>query len=303
MFRSILRRAAEIHAPSGCRRYATLDFPLMQEDPGRKSAGEKFERLVEIMARLRGEGGCPWDREQTFDSIKPYTLEETYEVLDAIDRRDWRALAEELGDLILQAVFYAQMASEQGHFTIADALDAINAKLVRRHPHVFGEGTARTTEQVLARWNEIKQEEKRGRGEEKHGLLDDVLRNQPALMEAAHLSKRAASAGFDWPDISGVFDKIREEISELEKARERPSREEMEGEIGDLLFTVVNAARFLGVDPEQALRRTNAKFRERFAQVESGLAGRGRGFHETTIEEMEELWQQAKRKEESKSAG
>lgn len=275
----------------------------MQEDPGRKSAGEKFERLIEIMARLRGEGGCPWDREQTFDSIKPYTLEETYEVLDAIDRRDWRALAEELGDLILQAVFYAQMAAEQGRFTITDALDAINDKLVRRHPHVFGDGTARTAEQVLARWNEIKQEEKRERGEERRGLLDGVLRNQPALMEAAHLSKKAAATGFDWPDIGGVVDKIREEIVELEKARSGASREEIEGEIGDLLFTVVNAARFLGVDPEQALRRTNAKFRERFAQVESGLAKRGRGFHETTIEEMEELWQQAKKKAGSKSAG
>lgn len=275
----------------------------MQEDPGRKSAGEKFERLIEIMARLRGEGGCPWDREQTFDSIKPYTLEETYEVLDAIDRRDWRALAEELGDLILQAVFYAQMAAEQGHFTVADALDAINAKLVRRHPHVFGDGTARTAEQVLARWNEIKQEEKRERGEERRGLLDGVLRNQPALMEAAHLSKKAAATGFDWPDIGGVVDKIREEIGELEKARSGASHEEIEGEIGDLLFTVVNAARFLGVDPEQALRRTNAKFRERFAQVESGLSERGKGFHQTTIEEMEELWQQAKRKEGSKSAG
>jgi MazG family protein len=278
-------------------------FPLMQEDPGKKSAGEKFERLVEIIARLRGEGGCPWDREQTFDSIKPYTLEETYEVLDAIDRRDWRALAEELGDLVLQAVFYAQMAAEEGHFTIGDALDAVNAKLVRRHPHVFGDGTARTAEQVLARWNEIKQEEKRERGEERQGLLDGVLRNQPALMEAAHLSKKAAAAGFDWPDIGGVFEKIREEIAELEKAREGASLEEIEGEIGDLLFTVVNVARFLGVDPEQALRRTNAKFRERFAQVEGGLAERGRSFRETTIEEMEELWQQAKKKEGSKSAG
>lgn len=275
----------------------------MQEDPGKKSAGEKFERLVEIMARLRGEGGCPWDREQTFDSIKPYTVEETYEVLDAIDRRDWRALAEELGDLVLQAVFYAQMAAEEGHFTIADALDAINAKLVRRHPHVFGDGTARTAEQVLARWNEIKQEEKRERGEGKQGLLDGVLKNQPALMEAAHLSKKAAAAGFDWPDISGVFEKFREEIAELEKARENASKEEIEGEIGDLLFTAVNAARFLGVDPEQALRRTNAKFRERFAHVEAGLAERGRSFRETTIEEMEELWQRAKRNEGSKSAG
>lgn len=273
----------------------------MQEDAARASAGEKFERLVEIMARLRGEGGCPWDREQTFDSIKPYTLEETYEVLDAIDRRDWRALAEELGDLILQAVFYAQMAAEAGHFTIADALDAINAKLVRRHPHVFGDAVATTAGEVLERWSQIKEEEKRERGEPKRGLLDGVLRNQPALMEAAHLSKKAAAAGFDWPDIGGVFDKMREEISELENAREGASREKIEEEIGDLLFTAVNVARLLGVDPEQALRRANAKFRSRFAEVENGLAERGRGFHQTTIEEMEELWQKAKTRERSKS--
>jgi MazG family protein len=273
----------------------------MPEDSRCLPVGGKFERLVEIMARLRAEGGCPWDRQQTFDSIKPYTLEETYEVLDAIDRRDWRALAEELGDLILQAVFYAQMAAEEGRFSIGDSLDAINAKLVRRHPHVFGDGTAKTAEQVLARWNEIKQEEKRERGEEKQGLLDSVLRNQPALMEAAHLSKKAAAAGFDWPDISGVIGKMREELSELEKAREGGSQEKIEEEIGDLLFTVVNVARFLGVDPEQALRRTNAKFRTRFAEVENGLAARGRDFRQTTIEEMEELWQQAKSKEESKS--
>ncbi len=283
------------------KRYVTLEISPMQDHPGRPRAGEKFDRLVEIMARLRGPGGCPWDREQTFDSIKPYTLEETYEVLDAIDRRDWRALAEELGDLILQAVFYAEIAAEQGLFTIADSLDAINAKLVRRHPHVFGGGTAKTAEQVLARWNEIKADEKRERGEQPKGLLDGVLRNQPALMEAAHLSKKAAAAGFDWPDVGGVFDKMREEIAELEKARRGESPEKIEEEIGDLLFTIVNLARFLGADPEQALRRTNAKFRARFAEVENGLAARGRDFRQTTIEEMEELWQQAKAKEESKS--
>ena len=168
---------------------------------------------------------------------------------------------------------------------------------------VFGDGTAKTAEQVLARWTEIKQEEKRERGEGKRALLDSVLRNQPALMEAAHLSKKAAAAGFDWPDITGVFEKMHEEIAELERAREGTEKEKIEEEIGDLLFTVVNAARFLGVDPEQALRRTNAKFRARFAEVENGLAARGREFRQTTIEEMEELWQQAKTREGSKSGG
>jgi|YNPMSStandDraft_1061717.scaffolds.fasta_scaffold03567_8 MazG family protein len=300
MTQSIRRSAAKAKA-AAAQGVLIWGFPAMQKEQARAGAGEKFERLVEIMARLRGEGGCPWDRQQTFDSIKPYTLEETYEVLDAIDRRDWRALAEELGDLMLQAVFYAQMAAEAGHFTIGDALDAINAKLVRRHPHVFAGGDAKTAEQVLERWNEIKAEEKRERGEEQQGLLDGVLRNQPALMEALHLSKKAASAGFDWPEIGGVFEKMREEIAELEKARKAAAPEEIEEEIGDLLFTVVNAARFLGVDPEQALRRTNAKFRARFARVENGLAERGKDFRQTTIEEMEELWQQAKKRETSKS--
>lgn len=253
------------------------------------------------MARLRGPDGCPWDREQTFDSIKPYTLEETYEVIDAIDRRDYRALAEELGDLLLQAVFYAQMAAEQGRFTICDALDAINEKLVRRHPHVFGAGQARTAAEVLERWNEIKRQEKAGRGEAPAGLLDTVLRNQPALMEAAHLTRKAAGAGFDWPSIDGVVEKLREELAELESARSAQAREPIEEEIGDILFTIVNIARFLNVDPEQALRKTNGKFRRRFSEVEAGLAGRGKDFKETTLEEMEELWQKAKRNDSSRS--
>ncbi|MBI5280447.1 MAG: nucleoside triphosphate pyrophosphohydrolase [Candidatus Solibacter usitatus] len=258
------------------------------------SAGQRFQRLVEIMARLRAPGGCPWDREQTFDSIKPYTLEETYEVLDAIDRRDYRGLAEELGDLMLQVVFYAQMAEEAGHFRISGALDAVNEKLVRRHPHVFGDGDAKTPEQVLKRWDEIKGEEKQGRGEKSGGLLDGVVSNQPALCEAAQISRRAAGAGFDWPEIGQALDKVREELDELARARADESQEEIEGEIGDLLFTIVNVARFLKADPEQALRKTNAKFRRRFAHVEEELKRRGRRVDESNLEEMEALWQQAK---------
>lgn len=253
------------------------------------------------MARLRAPGGCPWDREQTYDTIKPYTLEETYEVMDAIDRRDFRALAEELGDLMLQVVFYAQMAEEEGRFTIADSLDAINAKLVRRHPHVFSDGDAKTPEQVLKRWDEIKLQEKKGRGEAPKGLLDGVLKHQPALMEATHLSRKAAGAGFDWPSFDGVLDKVREEIGELEAAHGAQSQKEIEGEVGDLLFTIVNVARFLGVDPEQALRKTNSKFRRRFSHVEQGLAAQGRSLKESNIEEMERLWQQAKSADRSKS--
>lgn len=258
------------------------------------TAGQRFERLVEIMAMLRAPGGCPWDREQTFDTIKPYTLEETYEVLDAIDRRDWRGLSEELGDFILQAVFYAQMAAEEDKFRIDDALDAINEKLVRRHPHVFGEGDAKTADAVKARWDEIKAEEKQARGEKPKGLLEGIPRAMPALVEAQQISSKAAGAGFDWPDIGQVADKVREELVELEQARAQAGTEEIEGEIGDLLFTIVNLARFLKVDPEQALRRTNAKFRQRFAHVEAGVAANGKTLSESSLEEMEELWQQAK---------
>jgi MazG family protein len=249
---------------------------------------------VAIMAKLRAPDGCPWDREQTFDSIKKYTLEETYEVIDAIDRKDWRDLCEELGDFMLQAVFYAQMAREEGKFTIDDSLDAINEKLIRRHPHIFAAGDAKTADEVKTRWDEIKAEEKKARGDKPKGLLDGIPRVMPALVEAQQISSKAAGAGFDWPNIGQVADKVREELLELEDARANAGSDEVEGEIGDLLFTIVNLARFLKVDPEQALRRTNAKFRKRFAYVERGLAGRGKGVGDSSLEEMEALWQEAK---------
>lgn len=259
-------------------------------------AGERFEQLIEIMAKLRAPDGCPWDREQTFDSIKKYTLEETYEVLDAIDARDWRGLCEELGDFLLQAVFYAQMASEEGRFGIEDSLAAINEKLIRRHPHVFGTGDAKTADEVKTRWDEIKAEEKKSRGELVKGLLEGIPKALPALVEAQQISSKAAGAGFDWENIHQVGDKVREELLELEQAEASTARgsEEIEGELGDLLFTIVNLARFLKVDPEQALRKTNQKFRKRFAHVERGLAARGKQLEESRIEEMEALWQEAK---------
>jgi len=236
------------------------------------------------MARLRAPGGCPWDREQNFDTIKPYLLEETYEVMDAIDTRDWNGLAEELGDLLLQSVFFAQMASEAGHFDISDSLEAINSKLVRRHPHVFGDGSANTADDVKRKWDEIKKAEK----PEKKGLLTGVPRTLPALVEAQQISSRAATAGFDWENVDQVFGKLKEEVAELNAAS---SQDEKEDELGDILFVIVNIARFLKVDPEQALRRTNAKFRRRFGHVEEGL---GKPLKEATIEEMEALWQAAK---------
>ncbi len=256
--------------------------------------GQKFERLVEIMARLRAPGGCPWDREQTFDTIKPYLLEETYEALEAIDARDWRGLAEELGDLMLEAVFFAQMASEEGTFNIGDSLDAINEKLVRRHPHVFGTGEAKTADAVKKRWDEIKADEKKERGDKPKGILATVPRNFPALVEAQQISSKVANVGFDWANTDQVLEKLHEELDELAEARKGESHEELENEIGDILFALVNVARHLKVDPEQALRRSNAKFRRRFGHVESHAALPG-----ATLEEMEALWQEAKAAEAS----
>jgi MazG family protein len=259
-----------------------------------ETSGEKFQKLIEIMARLRAPGGCPWDREQTFDSIKPYTLEETYEVLDAIDRRDWKDLAEEIGDFLLQGVFYAQMASEQQLFRIEDSLDAINRKLVRRHPHVFGEETAETSGDVKRIWGEIKAEEKKSKGREEEGLLGSVPRALPALVEAQQITSRAAGVGFDWENPGQVLDKLQEELGEFDQARRQGAHDRLEDELGDLLFVLVNLARFVKVDPEQALRRTNTKFRERFAHIERRLAERGKKPAESNIEEMEALWQEAK---------
>jgi len=258
------------------------------------SAAEKFAQLIALMARLRGPGGCPWDREQTFDTIKPYTLEETYEVLDAIDRRDWPDLAEELGDYILQAIFYAQMAAEQGLFTIEDALEAIHQKLLRRHPHVFGAEHAANAGDVKRIWGEVKAAEKNAQGKPEESLLAGVPRALPALVEAQQISTRAAGVGFDWENPEQVLDKLDEELREFAAARRSGSRAELENELGDMLFVLVNLARFVQVDPEQALRATNAKFRQRFGYVERKLAEGGKKPADATVQEMEALWQEAK---------
>jgi len=260
-----------------------------------RNPGDKFQELVSIMARLRAPGGCPWDREQTFDTIKPYTLEETYEVLDAIDRRDWNDLAEELGDYILQAVFYAEIAAEQDLFHIGDALEAINQKLIRRHPHVFGNESAETAGDVKRIWGEVKSAEKKDKGQSAPDLLGSVPRALPALVEAQQIASRAAGVGFDWENPDQVLEKLHEELGEFDQARRNASQDELEDEMGDLLFVLVNLARFVKVDPEQALRKSNAKFRRRFGYVERKLAERGRTPQESNIEEMEALWQEAKR--------
>jgi MazG family protein len=284
------------------------------------STGAKFEKAVAIMARLRAPGGCPWDREQTFDTIKRYTLEETYEVLEAIDNRDWPELAEELGDLLLQVLFYAEMAQEEKRFSIDDVLDALSNKLIARHPHVFGDVKAEDAHTVLKNWEAFKErekEEKRARnasGVPGHeaapaALLNSVSSKMPALLEANKISSKAAHVGFDWPDIQGLLEKLKEETEELAehvhevppgglKARDVKIPEalhaRMEDEVGDLFFVLVNIARYLSVDPESALRKTNRKFRRRFGWLEEQLRKQGKTLKETNLEEMETLWQQAK---------
>ena len=257
---------------------------------GNINIGAKFQDLVDLMARLRAPGGCPWDREQTFDTIKPFLLEETYEVMDAIDARDWKGLSGEIGDLMLQAVFFSQMAAEQNLFTIGDAIDAIAAKLVRRHPHVFGDETAHTESDVRKLWSEIKAEEKREDGKPVATLLDGVPRALPALVEAQQITSRAAQVGFDWNSAEEVLAKLDEERGEFERA----TPAEKEDELGDMLFVLVNLARFVKVDPEQALRRTNAKFRRRFGFIERELQARGKSLSGSSVQEMENLWQESK---------
>lgn len=261
-------------------------------------SGEKFERLIEIMARLRAPGGCPWDREQTLESLRPYLIEETYEALDAIDRKDWEHLSEELGDVLLQIVFQSQIAQEQGLFAIDNVVDSISEKLVRRHPHVFANDSVDTADQVLVRWEEIKAEEKAAKApsneKQDDALLDSVPRSQPALLEAYDVGKKAAKTGFDWTQFDDLLNKLNEERDEISAAVASGDKDAIEDEVGDLLFMAVNIARHLKVHPEIALRRANAKFRERFAYVESSLKRQGRTLEQASLDEMEALWQQAK---------
>jgi ATP diphosphatase len=252
-------------------------------------------RLIEIMARLRDkQTGCPWDIEQTFATIAPYTIEEAYEVADAIARNDMRDLREELGDLLLQVVYHAEMASEIGAFSFGDVVEAITAKMIRRHPHVFGEADARAAGAAKGIWEKIKAEEKRARGETPKRLLDGVPVAIPAMMRAMKLQEKASTVGFDWNDPRAVLTKLREEIDEIEAELDAASPERLADEVGDLLFAVANLARHLKLDPDQALAGTNAKFVRRFAAVEDGLAAEGRTPKDATLDEMESLWQRAK---------
>jgi nucleoside triphosphate diphosphatase len=265
-----------------------------------------ISRLLEIMASLRTPGsGCPWDLEQDFATIAPYTIEEAYEVADAIARGDLDDLRDELGDLLLQVVFHARMAEEQNAFDFGDVVEAISRKMIRRHPHVFADQDGRLTpSDVKGAWERIKAEEKVERAarrpavENSHkSLLSDLKAGQPALARAMALQRKASTVGFDWNDPRAVLRKIREEADEIEAALERGDASELESETGDLLFAVVNMARHVGVDPEMALRGTNAKFERRFGYIERALASRGRSLSSASLEEMDSLWNEAKAEE------
>jgi len=269
-----------------------LYVPPTQEDAVRM---RQFSTLKEIVAVLRGPEGCPWDREQTHQSLRKYLLEESYEVLETIDDDDPDAMCEELGDLLLQIMLHAQIAAEEGYFTVEDVVATLSEKLIRRHPHVFGDTTAEDAEQVVANWQQIKAEEKAAKGEDQAdtSLLEGIPRGLPALMVAYKLQKKAAQVGFDWDNVEDVLRKVKEEFQEVREAQEA----DRAGELGDLLFAVVNLARFYKVDPEEALSLTNRKFQHRFAYIERKLREAGRTFADTNLEEMDQWWEEAKHQE------
>lgn len=273
-------------------------------------ASKDISRLIEIMEALRQpETGCPWDVVQTFETIKPYTIEEAYEVADAIERKDMDDLCEELGDLLLQVVFHARIAEEMGEFAFGDVVHAVTSKMIRRHPHVFAVSDADTPDGVKLQWDRIKAEEKRERAERrarrgitedfKAGFLGGVQRSQPALTEALKLQEQAARAGFDWSNPAPILDKIEEEIAELREALAEGKPEKVSDELGDLIFALVNIGRHVKADPEDALRGTNTKFRRRFNHIETSLSQNGETLEEASLERMEDLWQAAKRIERS----
>ncbi|HET7698363.1 MAG TPA: nucleoside triphosphate pyrophosphohydrolase [Vicinamibacterales bacterium] len=259
-------------------------------------AGSAFQTLVDIMVRLRGPQGCPWDREQTLESLRGFLLEETHEVLDAIDRGDTAALEGEIGDLIFEGVFLAQICADAGHFTVADSLGRINAKLIRRHPHIFDPGgrPLDTPGQVHQQWEQIKAREQADAGE-RRAVLGGVPKALPALLRAYEIGTRVAAVGFDWSRTADVVDKIEEEVAELRAAVQAEGAARTEEEMGDLLFSIANLSRKLGIDPESALRKANEKFTTRFTALEESLHAQGRSVHDATLEEMEREWQAVKR--------
>ena len=268
------------------------DVSHAPEGSEREDAAREIRRLLNIMARLRAPDGCPWDQVQDFDSIAPYTIEEAYEVADAIARRDWPALRDELGDLLFQAVYHAQMAEEAGHFRFADVARSIGDKMLARHPHVFGSAEIADAAAQTDAWEVRKSAERAKRGET--GTLAGVPDALPALTRAAKLTRRAGRVGFDWPDAESVLEKLAEETAELRAELPGADRDRLEDEMGDMLFVLANLARKLDLDPEQCLHRANAKFERRFGAIEAALAREGRAPRDASLEEMEALWQSAK---------
>lgn len=261
-------------------------------------SGSRMKALAEVVARLRSPQGCPWDQAQTAQSMKPYLIEEAFEVLEAMDGPpdQWR---EELGDLLFQIVFHARLAEEQGLFDLAGVASGIHDKMVRRHPHVFGDSTATSAEGVVQSWEQQKREERR-KTQQRASVLDGIPSAQPALLEAWRMTEKASRVGFDWPDVSGVQEKLAEELGELQEAMREGSQAAIEHELGDVLFSVVNLARFLGVNPEDALKKTNRRFKARFHRIEDALLAQGKRPEEVHMEQLEQLWQEAKRLEQGK---
>jgi MazG family protein len=255
-----------------------------------------FDDLVQLMTTLRGPDGCPWDRKQTLPDLKPFVIEEAYEAVDAIDKNDRAALMEEVGDVLLEAVFIAEITREEGSFDIYDSITAIHDKLVRRHPHVFADAVAKDAEQVLVNWEKLKSEERKA---ENKSVLSGVPRSMPALLKAARLTEKAARVGFDWRRTDDVFDKLDEEIGELREAVASGDASKIEDEIGDLLFTIANIARKVNANPEEALQSTNRKFMRRFESMEKQVHERGQNLDQLTLEEMDKLWDDAKAAERS----
>jgi MazG family protein len=274
-------------------------------DTPRKRPGEAFRDLVELISRLRAPGGCPWDREQTHESLKPMLLEEAYEVIEAIDDGDDQELMGELGDLLLQVVFHSQIAAEQDRFTVAEVIERVASKMVHRHPHVFGQDTAQSSSEVLRNWEAIKAAELAAKGVGREGsMLDSVSAKLPAVMEAFQMTTKVSRVDFDWPDVPSVLEKLDEEVDELKQAvaTQSPNHREIADEVGDLLFVAVNVARLLGIDPESALKASNRKFRRRFRYIEDRLREQGRKPADSDHLEMDALWDEAKEKEKDHAA-
>jgi tetrapyrrole methylase family protein / MazG family protein len=294
--KKITRAAKRRNKPAPKKRTAPgKKFNLPSETPG-----QWFEKLVAVMARLRAPGGCPWDREQTHATLRTYLIEEAYEVLEALDARDDRKFSEEMGDLLLQVLFHSQIASEESRFTIVDVIREIHDKMIRRHPHVFGETHAKDSAEVLRNWEIIKAEERRKQGivaPEKsapESILHGVPRSLPALLQGYQLTRKAARVGFDWHNIDGIFDKLSEETNELRGALKQNRTAEIENELGDILFVAVNLARFLKIDPEIAMAKANSKFTRRFHEMERIALRNGTTFAQVPRDQMESLWEEAK---------